>query len=285
MGVIHIASHNPVPTVERKVERYDTQRSCHVFVLTAWRAKSVAESVAIIAAQSDAQAFHGVVIDAQNSCKVVGNLELVWACGSVVSEVFCREALGVQSRQELSLIAPILYPSPQRKPYLVPSVWQDGCFAFGTIAGEELIRLVVGIGITDRHDDFSCLNVELPAPKGFVYPKLLDVHLSTFLYFCFVFASLFCLNLNGRTRAAMLELNLAAHRPALTEVIADVQANVGQVETSVAFVVLVVLRHLVAIEALAVEVAGHHGLAIASKGKARKGFLQLPCLFCLRRSA
>ncbi len=56
--VIDVSSYNPVPTIQRKVEGYDTQRTCYIIVFRTWCAQGVAEGIAVIATQSDAQSLY-----------------------------------------------------------------------------------------------------------------------------------------------------------------------------------------------------------------------------------
>ena len=160
----------------------------------------------------------------------------------------------------------------------MPGVGHDGGLALWTIDGEELVGLVVGIRIAHGYDDLARLDIELAAHKLLVEPELLDVHLAALLYLGLIFARLLGLDLYGSTVAAMLKLDLRTQRPAIAEVIAQIQDHVGQVEASVTLVVGIVLGFLVAVEALAVEVARHHGFTIASDVQARQSVCHLLCL-------
>ena len=208
VSVIHIAANNPVPTVQCEVECYDTYGSSHIIVFRAWCAKGVAERIAVITAQTDAQTLDGIVVDANGSSVVVGYFELVWAGGSVMNEVLGGETLGVQSGKELSLITPVLQTSPKGKSHLVPSVGHDGSLTLWTIDSEELVGFVIGVGVTYWHDNLSSLDVELAVPEFLVDPELLDVHFTAFLHFGLVFSGLLCFYLNCGTSPAMLKLYL-----------------------------------------------------------------------------
>ena len=72
----------------------------------------VAEGVAVVSAQTYAQAADGIVVHAQRTGIVVGHLELIGARGTVVHEILGREALRVKARQQLHLVSPVFQPSP-----------------------------------------------------------------------------------------------------------------------------------------------------------------------------
>ena len=150
----------------------------------------------------------------------------------------------------------------------MPGVGQYGGLAFGTVAGEEVEGFVVGIGVAHGHDDLARPDVEASLCEGFVHPELFQGHLTAFFRFCLVFSRLFGLYLYGRLVAAVFELNLRAHGPSVAEVVAHAEGHVRQVKASVALVVLVTLGGVVAVETLAVEVAGHDSLAVASEVEA-----------------
>ena len=291
--IVHVATHYPVPAVHRKVQRHDAQCPRHVVVLCPRRAQRVAERVAVVPAQADPQPrclrrqprvraaprrrSPRVVIDPRRSRIVVGHLELIRTRGPIVYEVLSCEALGVQTRQELRLIPPVLHPAPQRHTHLVPRVGHDVSFALRPVHRKELVRFVVGIRVAHGHNDLARLDVELSTGKSLVEPELLDIHLAALLHLGLVFASLLGLYLHGSTITPVLKLYLRPHRPAFAEVITNIQTHVRQVEASVALVVGIILRLLVAVETLAVEIAGHHRLAVAADVQARENAL----FFCL----
>ena len=67
---------------------------------------------------------------------------------------------------------------------------------------------MVGIGVTDGHDDLTGLDVELASPELLVDPELLDVHLAAFFHLGLIFSGLFCFYLHGSAVATMLKLYL-----------------------------------------------------------------------------
>ena len=133
---------------------------------------------------------------------------------------------------------------------------------------------MVLVGHAHRHHYLAYAKVELRC-KRLLNPELLQGHLAALFHFSLIFAALVGIHLNGTLRSAVLELNLHAHAPAVTEVIAHVQCDVGQVEASVGTIVLVFLGKLVAVEMVAVEVAAHHCLAVAAQAQA------LLCVFVI----
>ena len=66
----------------------------------------------------------------------------------------------------------------------------------------------------------------------------------------------------------MLKLNLATHRPTLSEVVAQVDDGMGNVETAMARVVLIGRWLGVAVAVVAVEVAAESSLAITAYAQA-----------------
>ena len=163
----------------------------------------------------------------------------------------------------------------------MPCVRHNGSLAFRTIYGEELVWLMIGIGISYRHYYLTSLDIELAAPELLVYPELLKVHLAALLYLSFVFSGFLSLYLNGSAVTAVFKLYLTAERPALTKVVAYVETYVWQVETAVARIILISLRVFVAVKALTVIVASHHRLAITTDVQARYRIDKFCCLTIL----
>ena len=62
----------------------------------------------------------------------------------------------------------------------------------------------------------------------------------------------------------MLKLYLCSQRPALTEVVAEVQTEVGQIEAPVTGVVGITLGSFVTVKTLTVKIAGHDGLTVTA---------------------
>ena len=114
----------------------------------------------------------------------------------------------------------------------MPGTRQDGVLAFRTIDREELQRLVMGIGESYRDYDMTGLDIS-PAHKGFLNPELLQLYLTTLLGLLFPFCKLVGLQFLGRTRSAMLKLNLCAKGPATAKVVTQVDNGMGNVQTVV----------------------------------------------------
>ena len=118
---------------------------------------------------------------------------------------------------------------------------------------------MVGVDQSEGHHDVSGAYVECSAER-LLQPELLELHLATFL--------LLVLKLDGRAGATVLKLNLATHRPTLSEVVAQVDDGMGNVETAMARVVLIGRWLGVAIAVVAVEVAAESSLAITAYAQA-----------------
>ena len=101
----------------------------------------------------------------------------------------------------------------------MPRRGHDGIFALGTIDGEEVQRLVVGVVQAYRHDDVADTQVG-PLCKRLLKPELFQFYLAAFLYFLFPLATFLVFFLIGQAVAAVFKLNLRTKRPAPTEVVA-----------------------------------------------------------------
>ena len=77
--------------------------------------------------------------------------------------------------------------APERNASLMPCARQNGVLAFGTIDGEEIERLMVGVGQTYGHDDMAGTYVGETSER-LLNPELLQLHFAT--------AFLFLLKLN-----------------------------------------------------------------------------------------
>ena len=108
--------------------------------------------------------------------------------------------------------------APERNASLMPRTRQNGILAFRTIDGEEVERLVVGVGQTYGHDDMAGTYVGETSER-LLNPKLLQLYLATALLLLLELDRFFCLIFYRRTGAAVLKLNLRTQRPALAKVI------------------------------------------------------------------
>ena len=77
--------------------------------------------------------------------------------------------------------------APERNAGLMPCAGKNGVLAFGTIDGEEVERLVVGVGQTYWHDNMAGTYVGETSER-LLNPELLQLHFAT--------AFLFLLKLN-----------------------------------------------------------------------------------------
>ena len=113
---------------------------------------------------------------------------------------------------------------------------------------------MVGIVQTHRHHDVSGTDV-CPTTERLLQPELFQLHLAAFLGLLFPLAAFLVFLLVGYAVAAVLELNLGAQRPALAEVVAQVDDGVWYVEAAVRGVVPVCFGLAVAAYVVAIEVA------------------------------
>ena len=174
------------------------------------------------------------------------------------------EMVGIQTSQELCLVAEILVTSPERNTRLMPCRRQNGVLALRTINREEIQGLMVGIIQADGHYDVTNTDVS-PFVERLLNPELFQFHFTAFLGFLFPFAAFFVFLLVGNTVAAMLELNLCAKAPALAEIIADGNGYVRDVETSVTGIVLMCFGLTVTADVVAIEIAGKTDFAVCTE--------------------
>ena len=108
--------------------------------------------------------------------------------------------------------------APERNASLMPCARQNGVFAFGTIDGEEVERLMIGVGQTYGHNDVAGTYVGETSER-LLNPELLKLYFAATLLLLLKLYRLLCLIFYSRTGAAVLKLNLGAQRPALAKVI------------------------------------------------------------------
>ena len=78
--------------------------------------------------------------------------------------------------------------------------------------------------------------------KSLLNPELLKFYLTTLLCLLFPFATFLIFFLIGKACTSMLELNLCAKRPALAKVVAQVYHSMRNIESTMARIVLMLLR-------------------------------------------
>ena len=102
-------------------------------------------------------------------------------------------------------------------------------------------------------------------------PELLKLNFPTFLNLSLPFAGFRIFLLYSRTCACVLELDLTSHRPALPEVVSQVDDGVGDVETAV-LLALVRCRGRIAVNVVTIEIAAQGDFAVAAYRQAlRRG--------------
>ncbi len=168
--------------------------------------------------------------------------------------------------------------SPNADARLMPSAGQNLIFAFGTIDGKKLGWQVMRVGVAHRHHIVTKANVDGVA-KRLLNPELFQSHLAAALNLFFPFAKLFVLHLYGRFRSAMFELYFAAKRPAATEVVAQHQHHMRQIDLTIAHGIFVLRGFAVAIDVVTVEIACKHRLAVAANGESASLARQMFALF------
>ena len=85
----------------------------------------------------------------------------------------------------------------------------------------------------DRDHDMAHPDVQL-RQESFLDPELLQLHLAAFLHLLLPFPGFFELPLGRYARTGMLELDLGLHRPAFSEIVAQVDDGMGNIETPMA---------------------------------------------------
>jgi hypothetical protein len=193
------------------------------------------------------------------------------------------EEHGVKPSGELKLVTEVAGASPERDARLVPRTRNDCPLAFGAVNGEEVQRLVVSVGQSERQHDVAEADVG-PVGERLLNPELLQLYLAALLGLGFPFAAFLGLLLDGSAAAAVFKLYFHANAPALAEVVAEVNHGVGDVETAVRRVVLIVSRIGVAERIVAVKVARIRQFAVSAHTEAvALGVLvNAVCSRCLR---
>lgn len=95
---------------------------------------------------------------------------------------------------------------------------------------------MVLVGHSHRHNDVSHAKIQ-GAVEALLNPELLKSHFAATLDFALVFAGLFGFHFYGTFSASVLEFNFRTHCPAATEVIANHQNYMWNVETAMTRVV------------------------------------------------
>ena len=173
---------------------------------------------------------------------------------SLTNPASVGELVGIQSCQQLSLVAEVLIASPERHTRLMPRRWHDGVLTLWTINGKEVQGFVVRIVQSYRHHDMSCADVG-PLAEGFLNPELFQFYLTTFLGFLFPFAAFLVFLLVGYTIASMFELYLSTEAPALAKVIPKIDDGMGNIKASVTGVILMFLGLTVATDVVTIIVS------------------------------
>ena len=160
VAVVSLAAHNPVIAFVGEVDGTDGYLSfiggagsvllCRI---------GVADGMAIVTTDTDAQAGNRIVVNAHGATVLVGNVKLQRRLRTLVNPSRVGEVIGVQTCQELCLVAPVTITAPERGSRLMPGGRHDDVLAFWTIDGKEIQRFMIGIVQTHRNHDVSHLQV------------------------------------------------------------------------------------------------------------------------------
>ena len=156
--------------------------------------------------------------------------------------------------------------SPERHTCLMPCARKNGVFTLRAIYCEEVQRLMIGICQTYRHYNMSGTDIGKTS-KRLLNPELLKLYLATAFLLLLKLNGFLGLIFNGRTRAAMLKLNLCTKGPTLSEVIAKINHGMRNIETSMTWIVLSAACRTIAVARVAIEVAAHCHFAISAYAK------------------
>ena len=196
----------------------------------------------------------------------VRDLELVRGSGSALDEVLRAEPVGVKPGKEHQFIGPFAEVAQNLDSRLVPSARKDSVLPFHPIGREELGRKMVAVCQSHWDDYHSRPDLERVA-ESLLEPELLQGYLASTLDLALIFTGLVSLQLDRAFGASVLELDLRAERPSFSEVVPKIDDKMRDVEPSVTLVVLVLFRMVVPLPGIAVEVAGHHCLAVTADCK------------------
>ena len=276
VSVVEVAAHNPVVRLISEVERTNRHAAFRHAVSLVFR--SVARGTAVVAAHGHAQSRHGVVVHAEGAGILRAAPELEGVFMAVLDPVGIVELICLKPLHTEHFIAPMLRTAPETDARLVPGGGHDAGLLFGAVDGEELVRLVVVVQPAHGNDNMAGADIGGGAECLF-YPELFEFHLAALLEFGFNLSALVVLNFHGRASAAVLIFQFGVHAPALAEVVANHEGDVGQVELAAALAVLELLRLDVARVLVAVKIAARHRLAVAAQHEAFL-FLGLRQQFC-----
>ena len=110
--------------------------------------------------------------------------------------------------------------APERDAGLMPCARQNGVFAFGTIDGEEVERLVLGVGQTYGYDDMAGTYVGETSER-LLNPELLQSHFTPTFYFFFKFSGFFVFYFYSRFCSSVFKLYFTTHAPSFSEIVAN----------------------------------------------------------------
>ncbi len=224
-------------------------------------------ALAVESAQAETQVPDGIIVDARREAQAVGHLELVGRARAVLDEVVPVVHECVQAGDDERLVAPVAGAAPQADAGVVPGGGEDGEFSLRAVYGEEIERLVRVVQAAHRHHDMADSDVELRR-EALLDPELLQLHLAAFLDLRLPFPGFSIFLLHGGAGSGVLEFDLGLQGPALAEVVAEINYGMRNVETAVRRIVLIISGMGIAIDVVAVEIAGQGYFTVAPDGQA-----------------
>ena len=158
--VVGLSANNPVVGIIGEVNRSDSHFSFIGCTSAVGIVRiGVADAVTIVAAQSDAQAWNRIIVDAQCCTIFICDIELHRRLMSLVNPTHIRKLVGIQACQKLGFITEILVTAPERHTRLMPCRGHDGILAFRTVDGEITQWFVVGIVQAYGHHNMTDADV------------------------------------------------------------------------------------------------------------------------------
>ena len=278
VSVIYVSACYPVVSLIIKVECSNAYSSFGIFVFALVCLKSIIEAMAVIGAQSHAQAGNGIVVYTHGYCIIVGRSELKRGARTIFYPLVFWKMHWIEGRNQHGFISPVT--SPNTYTGFVPCAWHDCVLSLGAVYSEEFVRKVMGIGIPHRNYNMSGTDIELRT-EWFLYPELFQGNFTATFYLFFPFAHFFLFHFYGRLCSTVFKLNFASHCPAFAEIISYHDDYMRKIELSMTFGIFIIFRFRVAVDIVTVEVARHYSFTIASQCKLwLLGSILSRCFFC-----
>ena len=253
--IIGLTANYPVMCVVSKVEGTNKNLTFILRVNTIGiLGIAVTNALAIVATKTKAQTRNRIIINTKGYTILICNLELKRICSTLLNPIGVGKIISIKTSQELSLVTEFLVTTKERNTSLVPCAWHDGVFALRTVNSKEVKGLVVGVVKTNGNYDMTKAEIGC-ARECFLNPELLKLYFTTFLGLLFPLAAFLVFLLVSKTSASVLKLNLSTKRPALAKVVTQIDYCMGNIETTVTGIVLMLLRLTVATYVITIKIA------------------------------